>query len=81
MRPLGPSSRKTVIFVELYSRRHGRSPTWREVRVALGFDPVKAARLLEGLEHKGLIAYTHEARSLRVTSAGLRQALGRVGPS
>ncbi len=81
MRPLGPSSRKTLIFIEIYTRRHGRPPTWRELRAALDFDPVKAARLLEGLEQKGLIAYSHQERSLRVTTRGLAAAVGRVGPS
>jgi hypothetical protein len=71
------AGRRLLIAVELYRREHGRSPIWWELRTALGLSHDEMTELAWALRRNGLIIFTRETRSLRVTPAGLRAALGK----
>jgi DNA-binding IclR family transcriptional regulator len=69
--------RRLLVIVALSVREHGTSPTWGVLQRALGVDRIKLVRLLEALRADGLVTYTGASGSLRVTPAGVREAVGR----
>jgi hypothetical protein len=64
-----------LIAVELYRRKHGRSPSWFEMRQALGLDWYEMTQVAWELRRNGLLYFSQEPRSIRPTPAGLRAAL------
>jgi hypothetical protein len=74
VRPPGKAQRRLLLAAELYHRRHGHGPLWRELAAELGLGKTAFA-LRVALHRQGLVAYTEEPRSLRVTPAGLRATL------
>jgi len=71
--------RKALVFVELYRRRHGYGPTWRELAAVMGWpsyhernDRIRALRV-HGLRWRSGVE-----RSLEVRPEALRAALHGV---
>ena len=69
------AARRLLLAVELYRRQHGRGPTWSELRRACKTGYYGTPELCWALRRNGLVLFTREARSIRVTAAGLRAAL------
>jgi hypothetical protein len=78
---LGKAQRQLLIAAELYRRQHGQAPLWRELREQLELRPAALGLRMQALRQQGLITYTEEPRSLRVTAEGLAAAVnGRPRP-
>jgi hypothetical protein len=78
VKPLGGTERRIIVGALVYARVHGTSPTWTELRVAIGADRLKFVRVIVGLRRKGLVTYDDDReRSLAVTDLGKRMALTR----
>jgi DNA-binding IclR family transcriptional regulator len=75
MRRPGKQQRRLLLAAELYRRRHGHGPLWRELAAELGLGKAAFALRVQALHEQGLVAYTEEPRSLRVTPEGLAAAL------
>jgi hypothetical protein len=72
---LGAKQRRLLVVVELYVRRHGQPPTWRELRALVGVGELPLVHLMRSLRDRGAVTFDESPRSLRVTPHGLRAAL------
>ena len=78
-------ARKALLYVELYRRRHGHGPTWRELRVALGWTQEngvgyrEASERIRALHADGLRWRRREERSLNVAPKALEALLRDLG--
>jgi hypothetical protein len=74
-------ARKALLYVELYRRRHGHGPTWRELRVALGWTQEngvgyrEASARIRALHAYGLRWRSRVERSLNVEPRALEALL------
>jgi hypothetical protein len=74
-------ARKALLYVELYRRRHGHGPTWRELRVALGWTQKngvgyhEANERIRALHAYGLRWRSYVERSLNVEPRALERLL------
>jgi RIO-like serine/threonine protein kinase len=81
VKPLGKTQRRILIAAELYRRKHGHAPLWRELRCTLGLTKAELPARMRALRKQGLLTYTtDEPRSLRVTPEGIAAALDGKGP-
>ena len=71
----GKQQRRLLLAAELYRRRHGHGPLWRELAAELGLGKTAFALRVQALHRQGLVAYTEEPLSLRVTPQGLVAAV------
>ena len=72
MRPL---ERKIVLYTLLVQARHGRSPSWTELKRLCGIKG-KPFSVLEPMRRRGFLVWSDdEPGSLRVTAHGKRLAL------
>lgn len=80
-RPLGKSSRRVLLVVAIAWTRHQRAPTFSEIIRTVGLADEGRARFvsrMEGLRRRGLVTFRdNEARSVTLTPAGYRSAIGR----
>jgi hypothetical protein len=73
---LGSKQRRVLLAAELYTRKHGKPPTWSELLAIVGVPRFMLVSVLRGLRARGAVTFDDEMpRSLRVTRAGLRSAL------
>ena len=73
--------RRLLLAAELYRRRHGHGPLWRELAAELGLGKTAFALRVQALQARGLVTYVvDEPRSLRVTAEGLAAAVDGKGP-
>jgi hypothetical protein len=73
------TQRRLLLAAELFYRRHGQAPTWGELRLMLDLSQTEVSGRVRSLERNGLVTFTKEPRSLRVTNEGLAAALnGKV---
>jgi hypothetical protein len=79
-KPLGRTQRRIILAFEVYHRQHGETPLWREVRVPLGLRPGEFGTRMQQLRRQGLVTFTVEPRSTRVTPEGLAAAVNGRGP-
>jgi hypothetical protein len=76
-----PDARKALLYVELYRRRHGHGPTWRQLRVVLGWTQEngvgyrEASERIRALHADGLRWRRREERSLNVAPKALEALL------
>jgi hypothetical protein len=73
---LGSKQRRVILAAELYTRKHGRAPSWGELVRIVGVPRFMLVSVLRGLRRSGAVTFGDESpRSLRITEAGLRAAL------
>jgi hypothetical protein len=78
--PLGAelpvTGRRLLIAVELYRRKHGRSPSWFEMRQALGLDWYEMTQVAWELRRNGLLYFS---QSRAASGQRLRACVRRSG--
>lgn len=79
-RKLGKKQRALLVSIELWRRQHGQAPLWRELAAELGLSKTAFALRMQALHERGLVAYSEQPRSLRVTPEGLKAAVGGKEP-
>jgi DNA-binding MarR family transcriptional regulator len=77
--PAGMVQRRILLAAELFYRRHGQAATWAELRRMLGLSRMEISGRVRSLERNGLVTFSEEPRSLRVTAQGLELALNGRG--